>query len=88
MSGVKKVAKERRKKSYTSVDAKVTTHNSEKYEYSIPQNCFFGRKRLKKHSEKTEIARPRREQRRRKKAGERASGGPRKSTALSRRIFK
>ena len=59
-----------------------------KYEYSIPQNCFFGRRRLKKHSEKTEIARPRREQRKRKKAGERASGGTRKSAALSRLVTK
>ena len=45
---------------------------------------FFGRMRLKKHSEKTEDARPKREQRRR----ERASSGTRKSAALSRLVAK
>ena len=45
---------------------------------------FFGRMRLKKHSEKTEDARPKREQRKR----ERASSGTRKSAALSRLVAK
>ena len=49
---------------------------------------FFGRRRLKKHSEKTEDARPKREQRKREKARERASGGTRKSAALSRLVTK
>ena len=40
--------------------------------------------RLKKHSEKTEDARPKREQRKR----ERASSGTRKSAALSRLVAK
>ena len=43
---------------------------------------------MKKHSEKTEDARPKREQRKREKAGERASGGTRKSAALSRLVSK
>ena len=43
---------------------------------------------MKKHSEKTEDARPKREQRKRKKARERASGGTRKSAALSRPVSK
>jgi len=43
---------------------------------------------LKKHSEKTEDARPKREQRKSKKAGERASGGTGKSAALSRLVTK
>ena len=43
---------------------------------------------LKKHSEKTENARSKREERKRKKAGERASGGTRKSAAFSRLVTK
>ena len=42
---------------------------------------FFGRMRLKKHSEKTDDARPKREQDQRKRG--RASSGTRKSSALS-----
>ena len=41
MSGFKKVAKERRKKSYTSVDAKITTHNSEKIRVLNSAELFF-----------------------------------------------
>ena len=45
---------------------------------------LFGRMRLKTHSEKTEDARPKREQRKR----EGASSGTRKSAALSRLVSK
>ena len=49
---------------------------------------FFGRKCLKKRSEKTEIARPKKERRKGEKTGERVSGGTRKSAALSRLFTK
>ena len=51
-------------------------------------SLLFGRRCLVRRSEKTELARPRREQRKWKKAGERASGCSRKNAALSRLVTK